>query len=155
MSVWRSMLGVCVLAGCVSGVGVSAWAEEASPAGASEPAIHRLFPESWPISIRGWVDGGYTFNGSSPTSGFNGPYNAVDKDRPKLNQLYVIVEKALQGTSGFDVGARFDALMGSDYSLLRPTDLNATVMARSGGTTKSPGWRCRRCMPKPAIRPSR
>ena len=117
MSVWKSLVGVCALVGCVSGVGESVWAEEAPSTETSQPAIHRLFPESWPISVRGWVDGGYTFNGSSPTSGFNGPYNAVDKDRPKLNQLYVIVEKALQGISGFDIGARFDAMVGSDYFL--------------------------------------
>lgn len=70
MSVWKLMLGGCALVGCVSATGESAWAEEAAATGTSEPAIHRLFPESWPISIRGWVDGGYTFNGSSPTSGF-------------------------------------------------------------------------------------
>ncbi|HEX7765354.1 MAG TPA: outer membrane beta-barrel protein, partial [Nitrospira sp.] len=133
MSVWKLMLGGCALVGCVSAVGASAWAEEASATATSQPAIHRVFPESWPISIRGWVDGGYTFNGSSPTSHFNGPYNAVDRDRPQMNQLYLIVEKTLRGTSGIDIGGRVDAMYGYDYFL---TQSNGLERNQSG----TPKW---------------
>lgn len=133
MSVWKLMVGACALVGCVSGVGPLAWADEAPAAEKSQPAIHRLFPESWPISVRGWVDGGYTFNGSSPTSHFNGPYNAVDRDRPQLNQLYLIVEKTLRGTSGIDIGGRVDAMYGYDYFL---TQSNGLERNQSG----TPKW---------------
>lgn len=44
----------------------------------------------------------------------NGPYNAIDRDRPVLNQLYLVVEKALKATSGIDVGFRVDAMYGLD-----------------------------------------
>lgn len=117
MSVWKSIVGVCVVAGCVNGVSAAVWAEGVPASGTSPAAIHRLFPESWPVSVRGWVDGGYTFNGSSPSTHFNGPYNAVDRDRPQLNQLYLIVEKTLRGTSGIDIGGRVDAMYGYDYFL--------------------------------------
>src|SRR5687768_9258097 len=65
-----------------------------------EAEVKRLFPETLPISLRGWVSGGYTFNGSTPGSHFNGPYNEVDRDRPVLNQLYFIAEKKLGDKDG-------------------------------------------------------
>lgn len=123
MSVWKSIVGICAVAGCVIGSGAAAWAEDTAASGASPAAIHRLFPETWPVSVRGWVDGGYTFNGSSPSTHFNGPYNAVDRDQPQLNQLYLIVEKTLHGTSGIDIGGRVDAMYGYDYFLTQSNGL--------------------------------
>lgn len=88
-----------------------------------ETEVKRLFPESWPISLRGWVSGGYTFNGSTPGSHFNGPYNEVDRDRPVLNQLYFIAEKKLGDKDGINVGGRFDVLFGNDFFLAQSNGL--------------------------------
>ena len=135
MKVWRLGFGVCAVLWLTGGAG-QVWAEEvAAPASSAQrdTAIQRLFPQSWPVSVRGWVDGGYTFNGSSPTSHFNGPYNAVDRDRPQLNQLYLVVEKALHNTSGIDVGGRVDAMYGYDYFLAQS---NGIERNQSG----SPKW---------------
>ncbi len=65
---------------------------------ADEKGINRFFPQDGFLRVRGWVDGGYTYNASSPRSNFNGPYNAIDRDIPVLNQLYMIVEKPLTAT---------------------------------------------------------
>lgn len=119
MSLGKLGLGICGLFGLLTGVD-QVWADEAAvsdSAAQGNPAVQRIFPQTWPISVRGWVDGGYTFNGSSPTSHFNGPYNQVDRDRPQLNQLYLVVEKALKATSGIDAGFRVDAMYGHDYFL--------------------------------------
>ena len=59
---------------------------------ADEKGINRFFPQDGFLRVRGWVDGGYTYNTTSPRSNFNGPYNAIDRDIPVLNQLYMIVE---------------------------------------------------------------
>ena len=88
-----------------------------------ETDVKRLFPESFPISIRGWVSGGYTFNGSTPGSHFNGPYNEVDRDRPVLNQLYFIAEKKLGDKEGINLGGRFDVMFGNDFFLAQSNGL--------------------------------
>ena len=88
-----------------------------------ETEVTRLFPESLPISLRGWVSGGYTFNGSTPGSHFNGPYNEVDRDRPVLNQLYFIAEKKLGDKDGINFGGRFDVMFGNDFFLAQSNGL--------------------------------
>lgn len=86
--------------------------------------VRRLLPQDGPIRVRGWVDGGYTFNTASPTSHFNGPYNAIDRDIGQLNQLYFIVEKPLQANSrGWDIGGRVDFMWGYDYFLTQSNGL--------------------------------
>lgn len=94
-----------------------------------ETEVKRLFPESLPISLRGWVSGGYTFNGSTPGSHFNGPYNEVDRDRPILNQLYFIAEKKLGHKDGINFGGRVDALFGNDFFLAQSNGLERTQLA--------------------------
>lgn len=88
MKVWKLGLGICGLIGLITGVG-QVWADEAVVPDSSaqgNAAVQRLFPQSWPISVRGWVDGGYTFNGSSPTSHFNGPYMRwIETDRSSIS----------------------------------------------------------------------
>ena len=59
---------------------------------ADEKGIRRFSRKTASCASGGWIDGGYTYNASSPSSNFNGPYNAIDRDIPVLNQLYMIVE---------------------------------------------------------------
>jgi hypothetical protein len=69
------------------------------------------------IRLRGWLNGGFMGNTSSPGSGFNGPYNAVDQSNEgTLNQLYLVAEKDLpQCENG--IGGRIDVLYGVDAFL--------------------------------------
>ncbi|MBK9113764.1 MAG: porin [Nitrospira sp.] len=85
---------------------------------ADEKGINRFFPQDGFLRVRGWVDGGYTYNASNPRSNFSGPYNAIDRDIPVLNQLYMIVEKPLTATgSNWGIGGRLDFMYGYDYFL--------------------------------------
>lgn len=95
-----------------------------------EKEIKRLFPESLPISLRGWVSGGYVFNGDTPNPHFNGPYNEVDRDRPQLNQLYFIAEKKLRDTDSINLGGRVDTLFGNDFFLAQSNGLERTQAGR-------------------------
>ena len=81
MSVWKSIVGLCAVLGCASGVTSAVWAEEGPGTETSQPAIPRRFPEGWTIYIPGWVDGGDTFNGSSPVSRVKGAKHAGGKER--------------------------------------------------------------------------
>ena len=62
---------------------------------AGSDGVYHIFPQDAFIQVRGWLDGGYTFNTDSPTSNFNGPYNAIDRDTAQLNQAYLILERSL------------------------------------------------------------
>lgn len=85
---------------------------------ADQQGVHRFFPQDGFLRVRGWVDGGYTYNASNPRSNFSGPYNAIDRDIPVLNQLYMIVEKPLTATgSNWGIGGRLDFMYGYDYFL--------------------------------------
>ena len=117
-----------------------------------ETEVKRLFPESLPISLRGWVSGGYVFNGETPGSHFNGPYNEVDRNRPELNQLYFIAEKNLSDKEGIDLGGRFDVLFGNDFFLAQSNGLERTEAGRQNGTSNYMVSRFRKCMPKSATR---
>ena len=80
--------------------------------------VTRLFPQDTFIRVHGWVDSGYTFNTASPSSHFNGPYNAIDRDIGQFNQFYLTLEKPLADRSrGWDIGGRVDLLWGYDYFL--------------------------------------
>lgn len=60
----------------------------ASPTSPMEPV--NVFPEFGGIPFYGWLNGGYIYNASNPTSRFNGPYNAVDTDEIPFNQAYAV-----------------------------------------------------------------
>lgn len=68
-------------------------------------------------NFSGWVDAGFIGNTSSPSSNYNGPYNAVDRSNEgMLSQLYMIAEKRLP-RDGAGFGARVDLLYGEDFLL--------------------------------------
>lgn len=68
------------------------------------------------LHVAGWFNGGYVFNGGSPGSGFNGPYNATDfANQGQFNQSYLIAEYILPRDGSAGVGGRVDALYGSDF----------------------------------------
>jgi hypothetical protein len=94
--------------------------------------IKHLWPQDLPITVRGWLDGGFVGNTGNPGSKFNGPYNSVERsDEPMFNQAYLIIER-LMGNE-FTFGGRVDLLYGTDY-----------VVAQSYGFEKnrdgSPRW---------------
>lgn len=98
---------------------------------ADEKGIRRFLPQDGFLRVRGWVDGGYTYNASSPSNNFNGPYNAIDRDIPVLNQLYMIVEKPLTATgSNWGIGGRLDFMYGYDFFL---TQSNGVERRENGG----------------------
>ena len=71
-----------------------------------------------PWGIRGWLDGGLIGNTSSPTSKFNGPYNAVDRSNEAMfNQGYLIVERFIPTDGSWGTGGRLDLLYGEDFFL--------------------------------------
>lgn len=99
-----------------------------------EPSgVTRFFPQDTSIRARGWVDAGYTYNTSSPTSHFNGPYNAIDRNIPQLNQLYLILDRPLQPGGAWSIGGRVDVLYGYDFFLAQSNGLER----RANGT---PHW---------------
>lgn len=105
---------------------------------ADSDGVVRVVPQDGPFNIRGWVDGGYTFNADTPKSDFNGPYNGIDRDVPQLNQFYLIAERSLPTGSGqLGVGGRVDLLWGYDYFLTQSTGFERD----SDG---SPGWNANR-----------
>lgn len=134
---WISLLGALPSGWAESGI----WAvgTEASPVAgswfkASRDGVVHVAPQDGPFRVRGWVDGGYTFNTQTPKSDFNGPYNAIDRDVAQLNQLYLIIERSLRTSSGeWEVGGRVDLLWGYDYFLTQSTGFERD----SDG---SPGW---------------
>ena len=75
-------------------------------------------PKTTASCASGWTTDTPT-NASSLSSNFNGPYNAIDRDIPVLNQLlYMIVEKPLTATgSNWGIGGRLDFMYGYDYFL--------------------------------------
>ncbi|MEZ6073952.1 MAG: outer membrane beta-barrel protein [Pirellulales bacterium] len=74
-------------------------------------------------SLRGWLNGGFIGNTSSPPSKFNGPYTAVDRSNEAMfNQGYLIAEAALpQYDRG--IGGRLDLLYGEDFYLAQSTGI--------------------------------
>lgn len=88
--------------------------------GCSRPGstLDQIFSYCEGIEFSGWLNAGMMYNFDSPSSRFNGPYNAVDRsNEPMFNQAYSIAEKRLPKHGGFGVGARIDMLWGEDYLL--------------------------------------
>ncbi len=109
-----------------------AWLQE------DEDGVVHVVPQSGFARVRGWIDGGYTYNTDTPQSDFNGPYNAIDRDVPQLNQLYLILDRALPSASDeWGIGGRVDMLWGYDYFLTQSTGFERD----SDG---SPGWNANR-----------
>jgi len=68
------------------------------------------------IDIYGWIDAGATANAQAPVSRYNGPVSFNDRDELQLNQLYLVMEKALDPDPyGWQFGGRLDLLYGTDY----------------------------------------
>ncbi len=100
----------------------SLWIEGAFPEEGrleTDPAdsdIAHLFPQDWPVTFRGWINGGYLGNTQSPASLFHGPYNSVDRDEIMANQVYGIFERTLPEDQ-FGLGGRADIFYGLDYNV--------------------------------------
>jgi hypothetical protein len=93
------------------------------PAPTVDP-IERLFPQNAPYHFRGWLDAGGIYNTANPPSKFNGPYNAVDRNRElTFNQAYLILETALPSQGGPAIGGRIDLLWGEDFLLAQSRGL--------------------------------
>ncbi len=86
--------------------------------GVEEPVCQpwRLFPQGdgcW--NVYGWVDGGVTANGEFNDSRYNGVTTFNDRHEGMLNQFYVVTERTIDSTCGFEWGGRLDLLYGTDY----------------------------------------
>lgn len=69
------------------------------------------------LRVEGWLDAGFMLNADSPSSGFNGPYNQIDRDEGAFNQGYLIIERQLDPGPQWSIGGRVDVLYGSDFFL--------------------------------------
>ncbi|MCE9554034.1 MAG: porin [Planctomycetes bacterium] len=88
----------------------------------------RLFPEQYAgFDIYGWLDAGFVGNTGSPSSKFNGPYNAVDRSNElMLNQMYLVAERKLGCNGCFGIGGRLDVIYGEDFFLAQSVGLETT-----------------------------
>ena len=138
---WVSLMGVTSFAWADSeneGVGTKPTPVAGGWFQADSDGVVRIAPQDGPIRFRGWIDGGYIYNTDTPSSDFNGPYNAIDRDVAQLNQLYLIAERTLPSGDGeWGVGGRADLLWGYDYFLTQSTGFERD----SDG---SPGWNANR-----------
>jgi hypothetical protein len=71
------------------------------------------------FTLGGWVAAGTTINSRrplNPSAGFgNLPVTFNYRDRElQLNQLYLFAERIADGSSGLDLGGRFDLLYGCE-----------------------------------------
>lgn len=101
----------------------------ASAGGSADPYRRLLAQDRW-MRVRGWVDGGVLGNTSNPASHFNGPYNATEVDNGQLNQLYLIMDRAMASDGSLTVGGRADVLYGADYFLAQSLGFEVN---RNGG----------------------
>ena len=67
--------------------------------------------------FEGWLDGGFMLNGDKSPSGYNGPYNQLDRHEGALNQAYMILERPLADSPSMSLGGRVDLLYGTDFFL--------------------------------------
>lgn len=65
-----------------------------------------ILGEDSPIDVGGWLSTGYS---SKSTGLFNKNPNNFN-----IRQAWVYIEKAVDGSEGFDIGGRFDAMYGAD-----------------------------------------
>jgi len=92
-----------------------------------------LIPQGERLKVYGWLDGGFIGNTDSPSSKFNGLYNAVDRSNEGMfNQAYLVMERLLPKDGSFGVGGRADLLYGEDF-----------LLAQSAGWELSPAGRQR------------
>lgn len=67
--------------------------------------------------ISAWASGGYTYNSTNPSDGFNTPVTFNDfSNEYLLNQIYLSLGRSVNRCGGcWDVGGQVDLLYGSDY----------------------------------------
>ena len=73
------------------------------------------------ISIRGWLDGGYTGNFNDAPSNFNGPVTFNDREEAQFNQAYVILERPID-TDALSISSMTCALRFPSRACLALTD---------------------------------
>ena len=74
-------------------------------------------PKSWwdAVNLSGYLEGGFTGNFDSPSSGLNFGHLFTDKSNEGLfNQGSLIFERPVDTSGGWDTGFRFQGMMGSD-----------------------------------------
>ena len=85
------------------------------------------------LDVRGYLEAGYTYNPTSPLSGFNGPdgYNDL-ANQGVLDQLYLIAERVtkVEKDCGTDYGYRVNLMYGTD----------AHFVSTTPGTQWDSGW---------------
>jgi len=98
----------------------------------------RLFPEIGGVTLTGWLNGGAMLNSDDPPSRFNGPLTFADRDEFQVNQVYGVLERAIDtGGCGIDVGGRLDLMFGTDYVF-------TTAVGLETDQTGAPKWNNRR-----------
>ncbi len=110
-------------------------------------AFEPYYDQSWNLApehacglqVRGWVNGGFMANADSPTSGYNGPYNTIDRSNEgNLNQLYLLAERDLP-ECGWGVGGRADLMYGQDFFLAQSKGLELNQDGSTDWNTGSYG----------------
>ncbi len=74
-------------------------------------------PNNGPMFITAWANGGYTYNSTNPSDGFNTPITFNDfSNEYLLDQIYLSFGRAVNKCAGcWDLGGQVDLLYGSDY----------------------------------------
>ena len=88
------------------------------------------------ITATGWLNVGATAASDRPANRFVRPVTFNDREEVQVNQLYGVVERALDDSGGFSMGGRVDLLFGSDA---RFTEVRGLELDRDG----SNGWNSR------------
>src|SRR5205814_2987428 len=84
------------------------------------------FPQDGRVRVHGWLDTGGVYDAANPTSKYNGPYSAVDRNREWMfNQAYLIAERVLPTDGSFGFGMRADVLFGEDFFLAQSRGFEA------------------------------
>ena len=75
--------------------------------------IHLPRLEDRDIFTYGWIE--YGIGANNWGAPFNGPITMADRAwQGQLNQLYVVTEREVDGSNGWDIGGRVDVLFGTD-----------------------------------------
>ncbi len=104
-----------------AGTRSAAAAEEPLTGGEGEeeqvPEPYRIIGKvgSTNVNVYGWLDAGVTANADNPASRYNGTLAPNDRDEFQVNQLYLVMERAINAECGWDIGGRVDLLYGTDY----------------------------------------
>ena len=115
---------------------VAAAEENGDEEEAEEPSgPKRLFDcpalEERNISIRGWIDQGFTWNPDSPANRFNGPVTFNDRSNDyMLNQFYLVNERTTNtDCRDWDIGGRLDLIYGTDHRFMMANGLEYDIDA--------------------------